>query len=292
MESNAAADTSADRKSGAGRTGTWIYRHTVPIRITHWVNALAVLVMLMSGLQIFNAHPALYWGNKSLFDRPLLALTAERGADGTLQGVTTLLGYRFDTTGVLGASEVDGQMQARGFPTWATLPSQQWLAMGRRWHFFFAWILVLNALAYASYSLASRHLRRDLLPTGTELRGTGRSVLDHLRLRFPTGEEAKRYNVLQKLSYLGVMFGLLPLAVLTGLTMSPWMAARFPWLLNLFDGRQSARTLHFVVASLLVIFALVHLVMVLLTGPWNNLRGIILGRYRIPESRHEPPNSD
>lgn len=264
---------------------TLIYRHTLPVRITHWVNVLALIILLMSGLQIFNAHPALYWGNKSLFDQPLLSMRAVSTAGGEIRGVTTVLGHEFDSTGVFGASKVAGEMQARGFPSWATLPGDQWLAMGRRWHFFFAWIFVINGIAYGLYSIFSQHFRRDLFPTGAELRGVGRSIVDHLRLRFPKGEEAKHYNVLQKLSYLVAAFGLLPLAVLSGLTMSPRLCAAFPWLLSLFDGRQSARTIHFITAFLLLAFVLIHLLMVVMSGPWNNLRSIITGRYRIKENQ-------
>src|SRR5699024_4692323 len=123
--------------------------------------------------------------------------------------------------GVLGFS--DGQV--RGFPSWATLPSYRSLADGRRWHFFFAWIFVLNGLVYVLAGLAGGHLRRDLLPgrdqfTAKHLR---QEVLDHARLRFPKGEAARRYNVLQKLSYLAVVLVLLPLMILTGLSMSPGM---------------------------------------------------------------------
>ena len=108
-------------------------------------------------------------------------------------------------------------------------------------------------------------------------------IRDHARLRFPKGLQAARYNILQKFSYLGVLFGLLPLLVLTGLTMSPAMNAAWPWLLDLFGGRQSARSLHFIAAVLTLGFILVHLVMVVLAGPVNELRSMITGRYRLPK---------
>jgi thiosulfate reductase cytochrome b subunit len=132
------------------------------------------------------------------------------------------------------------------FPAWATLPGVQWLAMGRRWHFFFAWLFVINGAIYVLLTLLSRHLWRDLLPTRWDLAHIGRSIWDHMRFRFPNGEEAKRYNVLQKLAYLVVVFGLGLIMILAGLTMSPRLDASFPFLLTLFDGRQSARTIHFV----------------------------------------------
>ena len=107
--------------------------------------------------------------------------------------------------------------------------------------------------------------------------------MHHATLRFPKGEAARRYNVLQKLAYLGVLLVLLPVMVLTGLTMSPAMDATWPWLLDLFGGRQSARSIHFIAAWLLVLFVVVHLVMVVLAGPLNEIRSMITGRYRLPE---------
>lgn len=259
-----------------------IYRHPLAIRITHWVNVFCLTLLLMSGLQIFNAHPALYWGEKSAFDHPLVAMTAERGPDGAPVGVTTILGHTFTTTGVLGLSAGDlGQPTARGFPSWATIPSYQDLATGRLWHFFFAWLFVLNGLVYIVYSFASRHLWRDLIPSGKQLAQIGRTMIDHMRFRFPKGEEARHYNVLQKISYLVVIFVLLPLIVLAGLTMSPQLDASQSWLLTLLGGRQSARTIHFLAASALFAFVLIHVFMVLVSGVWNNIRSMITGRYAI-----------
>jgi thiosulfate reductase cytochrome b subunit len=135
----------------------------------------------------------------------------------------------------------------------------------------------------------SRHVQRDLAPTAEELRpgSLWQDIKDHARLRFHTGEAARRYNVLQKLSYVGVIFGLLPIMVLTGLTMSPGIDAAWPWLLDLFGGRQSARSIHFICAALIAAFIVVHLVMVLLAGPINELRSIITGWYRLPKERDQ-----
>jgi thiosulfate reductase cytochrome b subunit len=269
------------------RTTTVILRHALATRMTHWINALCILVLILSGLQIFNAHPALYLGQASDFDAPVLAMTARTGPDGTPIGETTLLGATFETTGVLGLSTSAGRPEARGFPAWLTLPTYRDLATGRRWHFFFAWLFVINGLAYLAYSVASRHLSRDLVPGWRELRSMPRAILDHLRLRFDHGRD---YNVLQKLAYLGLIVVVLPLVVATGLTMSPGMNAAVPWLVELFGGRQTARTLHFVCATLIVLFIVVHLVMVVLSGPINNLRSMITGRYRTnaPEAPHAP----
>jgi thiosulfate reductase cytochrome b subunit len=259
-------------------------RHALPVRVMHWINVLALALLLMSGLQIFNAHPSLAWGESSYNGRPpVLSLEAERAQDGRLIGITRVFGHRFDTTGWLGVSNAsDGTQVARGFPMWATVPGPQWLAMARQWHFFFAWVLVINGLAYLGYSIASGHLSRDLSPTPRDWRSIGRSIRDHLVFRHPGGEAAKRYNVLQKLAYLIVIFGLVPLIVLMGLGMSPWLDTMIPGWVGWFGGRQSARTIHFVVAWLLVAFVLVHVFEVVVTGVWNNLRSMITGRFDVP----------
>nr|WP_294523730.1 cytochrome b/b6 domain-containing protein [uncultured Rhodopila sp.] len=263
-----------------------IYRHSVIVRITHWINVLCLAILLMSGLQIFNAHPALYWGNISDFDHPAVSLAAVQPQNGPPRGITTVFGHRFDTTGVLGLSrDAAGQPRERGFPAWATLPGEQSLAGGRLWHFFFAWLFVINGSIYLLAGILRGHVRRDLLPGRDQLRHIGQTAWDHLLFRFPKGEAARRYNVLQKLAYLSVIFGFLPFMLLTGLTMSPRMDAAWPQLLLLFGGRQSARTIHFILAWSLVAFVLVHVFMVLVSGVRNNLRSMVTGRYAIEESR-------
>jgi thiosulfate reductase cytochrome b subunit len=254
-----------------------VYRHRLPVRVAHWLNAICLPILIMSGLQIFNAHQSLYWGDRSDRDRPLLSITAVRSEAGEVKGVTTVLGYTFDTTGVLGVSSGS----VRGFPAWVTIPSGKWLAMGRQWHLFFAWVFVLNGVFFALYALASRHFWRNLFPKLGDLRGIGRDILNHLRFRHPRGEEAKHYNVMQKLAYTGVIFGLAPLIVLTGLTMSPAVDAAFPGLLSLFGGRQSARTIHFFACFGFIGFVAVHLFMVTTTGLRNNIRSMITGWFQI-----------
>jgi thiosulfate reductase cytochrome b subunit len=264
-------------------------RHALAVRVMHWINAVALTIMLMSGLQIFNAHPALYVGDSSYSGRPAwLEIGAREDARGQASGYTRLFGHEFTTTGVLGLSSDDGRMYAQGFPSWLTIPSHQWLAMARTWHFFFAWIFLINGVCFIAYTIASRHLSRDLVPTRGDLRGIGRSIVDHLRFRHPTGEAAKRYNVLQKFAYLTVIFVLLPLIVLMGLGMSPRLDTLFGGWVGWFGGRQTVRSIHFIVAWLLVAFVLVHVFEVIVTGLWNNLRSMITGRYRVPqESGHE-----
>jgi len=262
--------------------GEFVYRHTLLVRATHWVNVLCLLILLMSGLQIFNAHPKLYFGNRSDPEQEVLAIRAVQEPDGTVTGQTTIGNLSFDTTGVLGLSKGEGgELESRGFPSWLTLPSYRDLSTGRRWHFFFAWLFVLNGLLYLGYSLWSGHLRRDLVPTGPQLKHIGHDIVEHVKLRFPKGEESKRYNVLQKLAYLAVVLLLLPLVILSGLTMSPGLNAAFPFMLDFFGGRQSARTIHFLCATGIVLFVIVHVAMVLLSGVWNNLRSMITGHYRI-----------
>ena len=261
------------------------YRHRLPVRIMHWVNVLCLFVLIGSGLQIFIAHPALYWGSISTFDKPALSLRATRGPDGTLRGTTQVGSLRFDSTGVLGVSDnMMGQPVARAFPTWATIPGARNLAQGRRWHFFFAWVFVLNGLAYWLWSWRARHLRQDLLPTPGELRGIGDSLVEHAKFHHPKGEAALRYNVLQKLAYLLVIFVLAPGVVLMGLAMSPHMDSVLGWMVDLVGGRQSARTWHFVFCFAFVGFILVHVFMVLVTGPLNQVGAMITGRYRIHDT--------
>jgi len=263
-------------------------RHSVVTRLTHWLNVFCLSLLLLSGLQIFNAHPELYWGQYGADGDPaVLTVGSEKGADG-LRGFVRVAGADLTTTGLLGVSPAEGRLTARAFPDWATIPSFQDLAAGRRWHFFFAWLLVINGAIYLLHGLLTGHLWRDLAPSLRQLspRHLWHEIVDHIRLRFPEGDEAKHYNGLQKLAYLAVIVVLLPTMVLTGLTMSPGMDAAVPWLVDLFGGRQSARTIHFVTAALLVLFVLVHLAMVVLSGPWNNLRSMITGRYAI---RHKDP---
>lgn len=266
--------------------GERVRRHRLSTRLWHWVNFAALVVMLMSGLMIFNAHPRLYWGEYGANpDRAWLEIaTVENRGELRLGGLT------IETTGVLGLSHgADGREVREAFPSWATIPSRYSLADARLWHFFFAWVLVIGALFYWVAGLINRHIRRDLLPTGSELhpRHIWHDVRQHLRLRFPTGAAALRYNILQKLAYLSVVTGLIPLIVLTGLTMSPGVNAAWPWLLDLFGGRQSARSIHFLCAMGFALFILVHLLMVVLAGPINEIRSMITGHYRLPKERGE-----
>ena len=260
-----------------------VYRHRLPVRVMHWVNVVCLVILLMSGLQIFNAHPALYWSDDSRDSTRVMQIT-QKQVDGQWRGVTRIGTAEFDTHGVLGTSRNDGgDYSARAFPSWATIPGPQWLSMARLWHFFFAWLFVINGIAYVAWTAASGHLKNDLIPTGAEVRGMGRSIRDHLLLRHAHGEEAHRYNVLQNIAYISIVFIVLPLIVLGGWAMSPMMDAFWPGWVDWMGGRQAARTVHFVCAVLLVAFVLVHVFEVIVSGLANNLRSMITGYWKLPK---------
>ena len=265
----------ADLKNGAV-----VVRHSAAVRVTHWINVICMVFLLMSGLNIFNAHPDLYFGSTSTFAHPVFSIDSKDAPNGPV-GVTTIAGHAFNTTGVLGVSSSGGEVATRAFPSWMTVPGDYDLATARRWHFLFAWLFVANGLVYLTYSLSSGHVRRDLVPRGDDLSKIGPTLWDHIRLRFPHGKEALRYNVLQMISYFLVALVLLPIMVLAGWSMSPGINTLVPMLTELFGGRQSARTAHFVIALLLVLFTIVHIAMVLVSGVWNNLRSMITGRYKL-----------
>jgi thiosulfate reductase cytochrome b subunit len=265
--------------------GDLVRRHRLSTRLWHWINAGTLLILLMSGLMIFNAHPRLYWGHYGANPDPAWL---EIGHVGGELGFLRVGPATVPTTGVLGVwTDSEGEVRRRAFPGWATLPSDYNLALARRWHLTFGWVFALGIVAYGLWSLGNGHLRRDLLPTRKELRPSHvwGDIKHHARLNFPKGAAALRYNILQKASYLGVMGVLIPVMILTGLTMSPSMVASWPWLIDLFGGRQSARSIHFIAAALLVLFVVVHILMVLLAGPFNEMRSMITGRFRLPKER-------
>ncbi|MEP9374177.1 cytochrome b/b6 domain-containing protein [Mesorhizobium sp. KR1-2] len=254
-------------------------------RLTHWLWAIALFFLVLSGLQIFNAHPALYIGEQSGFgfDNSVLRFTAENTPEGP-KGYTDIFGHRLDTTGVLGLSGPKDDPQPRAFPAWATIPSYQDLATGRVIHFFFAWVLSGTLLIWLLASIVNGHIRRDLAPRVADLKNLPTDIAAHARLRF---HHSPRYNTLQKLTYAIVLFILLPLMILTGLAMSPSMDTVIPFLTDMLGGRQTARTIHFTVMLLLVLFFIVHMLMILLAGPINELRSVITGWYRT-----DPPAGD
>jgi thiosulfate reductase cytochrome b subunit len=251
-----------------------IYRHPVAVRLTHWLSALALIILAMSGMQIFNAHPALYAADASNFGHPVFSIGARQASDGTPVGFVQVGSHVIRTTGVLGyGPDGVGGMSARAFPAWATIPAYQDLADGRRWHFFFAWIFVICALVYAPWAVR-------LLPSRNDLRALPAALREHLppwRVK-----PSPRLNPLQKVTYAGIVLVVAPLVILSGLALSPAVDAWAPWLPQLFGGRQFARIWHFGAMLALMLFFVVHLVMVALTGLTNNLRSMITGWLRVP----------
>ncbi len=242
-------DTAAPVRAAPARREI-IYRHTIVVRVTHWINLLCLTLLLMSGLALFNVHPALYWGNYGYRGAPSFISISGMFDPETARpvGVTRIGDYSFDTTGILGVTyDSNGRPRPGAFPQWAT--GGLGLALARDWHFLAAWLFVINGAIYLLF------------------------------------EAAKRYNVLQKLTYLVLIFALLPAMLLTGLTMSPAATAAFPFLFDLFGGRQSARTIHFITANLLLLFVLVHVTEVLLSGVFNLMRSMITGRYVVKPER-------
>lgn len=231
----------------APAAGTPLRRHRIATRLWHWTNAVALVILLGSGLGISNAHPRLYWGR---------------------------YGANFD----------HAWATLPHFPAWLTIPGGYNLAISRRWHLFFALVLAFGLLAYMVASLVNRHFRRDLTLRREDVspRHLVEDARDHLSFRFHDADDPGRYNSLQKWSYIAVIFALLPLMIVTGLALSPGMDAAWPWLLEVLGGRQSARSIHFVAAALLGAFTVVHLVLVILAGVVNEVRSMISGWWRVP----------
>ncbi len=276
-----------DSQQQEPKDGDLVRRHRLSTRIWHWINAATLLVMLMSGLMIFNAHPRLYWGEYGANADPawMEIYATESG-----KGVLRVASARVETTGVLGVwTDPDGEVKRRAFPWWATIPSNYSLADARLWHLAFAWVLALGLLFYLPWSLFNGHIKRDLHITRAEWRPSHiwHDIKEHASLRFPTGLAALKYNILQKLAYASVLFFALPLVIVTGLAMSPGTDAWFPLVTELFGGRQTARSIHFIVAFALVAFFFVHIAMVFLAGPINEVRSMITGWYRLPKEKDE-----
>jgi thiosulfate reductase cytochrome b subunit len=258
------------------------YRHPWPVRLWHWTNALACIALLVTGALIFDIHPHLYWGDDGHEGMPAFLSLTSTGMSGTVPRTDLQIGSRhWDTTGILGKVLDDGDsgqyLLAFGAP-------DDWqFGATRGWHFLFAWVLGLSVPLYGSYLLWSRRLRAVWLPSRSELglRSLASDLWQHLRLRRRRGEASRRYNVLQKLTYLAVLGLLMPLIVLTGFAMSNAMTAAFPHLLTVFGGRHSARSLHFLAALLMALFIVVHVLQVFVGGFSNLMRSMITGRYAV-----------
>src|SRR5215510_4639867 len=168
-----------------------IHRHSLAVRLTHWINVICLAMLLMSGLAIFNAHPLLYWGHTGHRGMPFVFGIGAKTEEGRAVGVTRIASVDFETTGVLGVSyDGDGRALRRAFPSWLTLPSNASLALARDWHFLLAWLFVVNGAVYLGFGLVSGHVRRNLLPKADQLRVRHMlsEIWNHLRLRTPRGE--------------------------------------------------------------------------------------------------------
>jgi Ni/Fe-hydrogenase b-type cytochrome subunit len=263
-------------------TGQRVYRHSIVARTTHWLWALAMLVLVMSGLQIFNAAPYLDASDKSDPARRVLSFDAPKTADGRQFGTTTVFGHTFTTTNVLGYTD-DGQggEAARAFPGALTLPATQDLAAGRVWHFFFGWVLVLSLVTYLIVGAVRKDLRELILrPSDLPKLLPMQLYYFHLRKEPPPHGT---YNPLQKAAYTVVLFVFIPLIIITGLALSPGVDAISGPLVWLLGGRQFARTWHFALMTILILYFCTHMVLVFSTGPWNNIKSMITGWYRLKD---------
>lgn len=215
-------------------------RHALSTRLWHWVNALSLIVLFMSGLNISNAHPRLYWGQ-------------------------------------WGFAPEDAWLHVTRFPGWATIPGYYSLAKARDWHVLFAWVFAVSLLLFMVTALVNGHFRRDIVTRWQEWRpgAIGADVRAHLKFEFDA--HAGKYNFLQRAAYGVVLFVLLPLMIFTGMAISPGMDAAWPFLLDVFGGRQSARSVHFIVAWALFGFFVLHIALVLLNKPMKNLAEMITG---------------
>jgi thiosulfate reductase cytochrome b subunit len=262
--------------------GQRVYRHSVTARVTHWLWALALLVLVMSGLQIFNASPQLDASDKSDSARRVLSFDARQAADGSTVGTTTIFGHTFITTHVFGYTDDGAGGQAeRAFPAAVTLPGSQDLAAGRVWHFFFGWVLVLSIVVYIVVGAVRKDLR-ELILRPSDIPKLLPMQLYYLRLRKDPPPHGT-YNPLQKAAYTVVLFVFLPLIIFTGLALSPGVDAIAGPLTWLLGGRQFARTWHFTLMVLLIGYFCTHMVLVFSTGAWNNIKSMITGWYRLKE---------
>lgn len=238
--------------------------HAAWLRVSHWILAASVLTLAFTGVVILMAHPRLYWGKTGNDLTPaLLELPLGRNYK---HG-----GWGPSTTFFSGANSVVTAPR-----TYDIFNQNGW---GRSLHFLAAWFLLASSLVYLIAGLVSGHLWRDIIPRLRDFspRQLWHDVLTHLRLPLPRATGGPPYGVLQKLTYAGVVFIVLPLMVLTGLTMSPAITAALPGLLDLFGGSQSARTIHFFSFTILVLFFIIHVAMVALTGFRRQIRAMTLG---------------
>jgi thiosulfate reductase cytochrome b subunit len=260
-----------------------VYRHSLAARITHWFWFIAILVLVMSGLQIFNASPQLDASDKSDPARRVLSIDAHRDpVSGFGIGTTTIAGHTFTTTDWLGyTDDGSGGRAARAFPGWLTLPGPQDLAGGRHWHFFFGWVLTLSLVVYIVAGAIRKDLR-ELIVRPSDFPKLLPMQLYYLRLRKHPPPHGK-YNPLQKLTYTVVLFIFIPLLIVTGLALSPGIDSIAQPLTQLLGGRQFARLWHFGLMCIIIAYFFVHMALVVINGPFNEIRSMITGWYRLRE---------
>ena len=231
-------------------------RHTALVRVTHWLTVIAFAALLVTGLEIVISHPRFYWGETGNVNmRPLFSLPLPTSRD------TIDNGYG------------------------SHMPDQN--GWSRALHFEAAWLLVFTALVYGLASLLNGHFRRNLVPVPGQrnLRAHLQRIGQYLRRSPPTTDDSGSYNVLQRTAYLTVIFVLFPLVIWTGLALSPSFNATFPFFVDVLGGRQSARTLHFFLTWALVLFFVVHIAMIAISGFWSRTRAMITGRAAAPRER-------
>ncbi len=224
-------------------------RHSALVRATHWLTTVAFLALLVTGVEILISHPRFYWGETgNVRTAPLFTIPIPSSR------ATVPTGYGY------------------------VLPDQN--GWSRYLHFQSAWLAVAIGLLYVAIGFSSGHFRRNLLPARSDLSPSSlaSTIGGHLRLKRPSEDEAWSYNVLQRLTYLLVIFVLFPLVIWTGLAMSPAIASATPAAVTVLGGQQSARTIHFFVTVLLVLFLLVHVFMVCFAGFRSRMRAMITGR--------------
>jgi thiosulfate reductase cytochrome b subunit len=276
---DATAGGAPQAKAHDGAPAPLEYRHTFSTRVTHWLSALALLVLVTSGLQIFNAAPHLDASDKSNPARRVLSIEGGQTPDGRPLGQVVLFGHAFTTTHWLGYTDDGmGGEGPRAFPGWLTLPGYQSLADGRLWHLFFGWVIVLCGAWYMAAGFARKDLQLLVLRP-SDIPKLWPMQAYYLRLR-PQPPAHGKYNPLQKAAYTVVLFVFAPLIVLSGMALSPGIDAIANPITVVFGGRQFARLWHFVFMLALIGFTGVHLALVASTGVVNNLRSILLGTYR------------
>jgi len=246
------------------RTTTGTQRHARWVRISHWILTASLLTLAFSGVEILMVHPRLYWGKAGNDLTPaLLELPISRNyKHGGWEKPTP---FFQDGSGPVTASRTYDIFNQNGW--------------GRSLHFLAAWFLAVPGAIYLAAGLFGGHFRAHVLPKARELSPSlvGRELQDHLRLRGPSTGGDVHYGLLQKLSYSLVVFVAAPLVVATGLTMSPAVTAAFPFLLSLFGGYQSARTIHFFTFVALLLFVFVHVIMVIRSGFRRQIRAMTVG---------------